>query len=193
MQACRLTGSLPQLQYLCGGSFSWPVSGSKAMDTRSVVPFVALCWCNVVMWGVCSIHALTAVEVSWLPDASDTPAAAQHPRHCCVLEAASGEKRQTAQGRRGSGVQVSTDLAAEGADVDGLMKKMDRLQTAIDAANGWEIDRQVQRATDALRCPPGLFPPLPPPSPPRLFRPLSLSQSHREEGGVYGRPADVFA
>lgn len=51
--------------------------------------------------------------------------------------------------------------------MDGLMKKMDRLQTAIDAANGWEIDRQVQRATDALRCPPGVSPtPFPTPRPP---------------------------
>jgi len=50
---------------------------------------------------------------------------------------------------------VGVELGEEGADVDALMSKMDRLQTAIDAANGWEIDRMVQRATDALRCPPG--------------------------------------
>ena len=51
--------------------------------------------------------------------------------------------------------QVSVQIGEDGADVDALMAKMDRLQTAIDAANGWEIDRHVQRATDALRCPPG--------------------------------------
>lgn len=51
--------------------------------------------------------------------------------------------------------QVSMQLGEPDADVDALMAKMDRLQTAIDACNGWEIDRQVQRATDALRCPPG--------------------------------------
>lgn len=51
--------------------------------------------------------------------------------------------------------QVSAQLAEPGADTDALMAKMDRLQTAIDACNGWELDRQVQRATDALRCPPG--------------------------------------
>jgi hypothetical protein len=54
--------------------------------------------------------------------------------------------------------QVSAQLAEPGADTDALMAKMDRLQTAIDACNGWELDRQVQRATDALRCPPGDHP-----------------------------------
>ncbi len=53
-------------------------------------------------------------------------------------------------------LQVSTGLAEEGADVDKLMARMDELQTQIDAANGWEIERTLQRATDALRCPPGL-------------------------------------
>lgn len=51
--------------------------------------------------------------------------------------------------------QVGVQLGEPDADVDALMAKMDRLQTAIDACNGWELDRQVQRATDALRCPPG--------------------------------------
>ena len=59
--------------------------------------------------------------------------------------------------------QVSAQLAEPGADTDALMAKMDRLQTAIDACNGWELDRQVQRATEALRCPPGQAPA---PSPP---------------------------
>ena len=39
--------------------------------------------------------------------------------------------------------------------MDGLMKRMDALQTEIDAANGWELERQLERATEALRCPPG--------------------------------------
>ena len=51
--------------------------------------------------------------------------------------------------------QVSAGLAEDGADVDKLMARMDELQTQIDAANGWEIERTLQRATDALRCPPG--------------------------------------
>lgn len=51
---------------------------------------------------------------------------------------------------------MSASLAEEGADTDKLMARMDELQTRIDAANGWEIERTLQRATDALRCPPGL-------------------------------------
>lgn len=46
-------------------------------------------------------------------------------------------------------------MGEAGADVEKLMARMDLLQTAIDAANGWELERQLQRATDALRCPPG--------------------------------------
>ena len=55
--------------------------------------------------------------------------------------------------------QVSAALAEEGADTVKLMARMDELQTRIDAANGWEIERTLQRATDALRCPPGLVKP----------------------------------
>lgn len=51
--------------------------------------------------------------------------------------------------------QVSTDMSAEGADMDKLSKEMDRLQNAIEAANGWELDRVLERAMDALRCPDG--------------------------------------
>ena len=43
---------------------------------------------------------------------------------------------------------------AEASDADSLMAKMDRLQTQLDAIDGWEIDRQLDRALDALRCPP---------------------------------------
>lgn len=49
-------------------------------------------------------------------------------------------------------------MAEPGADVDALMARMDRLQSEIDAANGWEQERQLERATDALRCPPGYHP-----------------------------------
>jgi hypothetical protein len=51
--------------------------------------------------------------------------------------------------------QVSARMADDGADVEALMARMERLQAAIDAVNGWELDRQLERATDALRCPPG--------------------------------------
>lgn len=51
--------------------------------------------------------------------------------------------------------QIGGRMAEEGADVEALMKRMDALQTQIDAANGWELERQLERATEALRCPPG--------------------------------------
>jgi len=35
-----------------------------------------------------------------------------------------------------------------------LMTEMGELQTAIDACDGWELDRQLEVAMDALRCPP---------------------------------------
>ena len=50
---------------------------------------------------------------------------------------------------------VSAKMAEPGADVESLMTKMDRLQSEIDACNGWELERTLARATDALRCPPG--------------------------------------
>jgi len=40
-------------------------------------------------------------------------------------------------------------------DVDKLMSRMDALQTKLDASNAWEVDRTIERAMDALRCPPG--------------------------------------
>ena len=39
--------------------------------------------------------------------------------------------------------------------MDKLSNEMDRLQNAIEAVNGWELDRVLQRAMDALRCPEG--------------------------------------
>eukprot|EP00271_Cylindrocystis_brebissonii_P015643 TRINITY_DN385_c0_g15_i1.p1 TRINITY_DN385_c0_g15~~TRINITY_DN385_c0_g15_i1.p1 ORF type:complete len:668 (-),score=135.65 TRINITY_DN385_c0_g15_i1:60-2063(-) len=50
--------------------------------------------------------------------------------------------------------QVSVDMGNPGADVDKLMAKMERIQGTLDACDGWELDRQVERALDALRCPP---------------------------------------
>ena len=50
---------------------------------------------------------------------------------------------------------VSAAMAAGDGDMDSLLSKMDRLQTQIDACNGWELERTLARATDALRCPPG--------------------------------------
>ncbi len=41
------------------------------------------------------------------------------------------------------------------AEMDKLLAEQARLQDAIDAANGWEIDRTLEMAMDALRLPPG--------------------------------------
>ena len=50
---------------------------------------------------------------------------------------------------------VTAAMGEPDADFDSLMEEMGRLQEEIDAVNGWEIDRTVEMAMDALRCPPG--------------------------------------
>lgn len=50
---------------------------------------------------------------------------------------------------------ISMQMAEPDCDMDKLMARMDQLQTKLDASNAWEIDRTVERAMDALRCPPG--------------------------------------
>src|SRR5690606_35089028 len=40
-------------------------------------------------------------------------------------------------------------------EMNALMAEQGELQDRIDAANGWELERQVEIAMDALRCPPG--------------------------------------
>jgi energy-dependent translational throttle protein EttA len=42
-------------------------------------------------------------------------------------------------------------------EFDALMEKMSRVQDQIDAANAWELDRQLEIAMDAMRLPPGDF------------------------------------
>ncbi len=41
------------------------------------------------------------------------------------------------------------------AEMDKLLAEQARIQDAIDSCNGWEIDRTLEMAMDALRCPPG--------------------------------------
>jgi energy-dependent translational throttle protein EttA len=41
------------------------------------------------------------------------------------------------------------------AAMEKLLAEQAKLQDAIDAANGWELDRTLEIAMDALRCPPG--------------------------------------
>ncbi|WP_237205350.1 energy-dependent translational throttle protein EttA [Rothia nasimurium] len=51
--------------------------------------------------------------------------------------------------------EISEEMANPDADFDALMEEMGKLQEAIDAANAWDIDSQLEQAMDALRCPPG--------------------------------------
>ena len=51
--------------------------------------------------------------------------------------------------------QVGVQMGEPDADMDALLKRMDSLQTRIDACNGFEVERQLERAMEALRCPPG--------------------------------------
>src|SRR3954463_8523786 len=51
--------------------------------------------------------------------------------------------------------EVCAAFAEPDADFDKLLAEQGELQTKIDAANAWDIERQVEIAMDALRCPPG--------------------------------------
>ncbi|QRQ77241.1 energy-dependent translational throttle protein EttA [Glutamicibacter protophormiae] len=51
--------------------------------------------------------------------------------------------------------EISEEMAKDGADFDSLLEEMGKLQEAIDAADAWDIDNQLEQAMDALRCPPG--------------------------------------
>ncbi|MGB1077001.1 MAG: energy-dependent translational throttle protein EttA [Bdellovibrionales bacterium] len=50
---------------------------------------------------------------------------------------------------------IGLEMAEPDADFDGLMAEMGELQEKIDAADGWELERFIEVAMDALRCPPG--------------------------------------
>lgn len=54
--------------------------------------------------------------------------------------------------------EISAAMADPDADFDALMAEMGDLQEKIDAADGWELDRTVDMAMNALRCPPGDWP-----------------------------------
>ncbi len=51
--------------------------------------------------------------------------------------------------------EVAAAMADPDADFEALTEEMGTLQEEIDAADGWEIDRTVEMAMEALRCPPG--------------------------------------
>jgi len=50
--------------------------------------------------------------------------------------------------------EISAQMAEPDADFDALMAEMGMLQEAIDAADAWDLDSQLEQALDALRCPP---------------------------------------
>ncbi len=51
--------------------------------------------------------------------------------------------------------EISAAMAEPDADFDKLMAEMGELQEKIDAADGWGIERTIDMAMEALRCPPG--------------------------------------
>ena len=50
--------------------------------------------------------------------------------------------------------EISALMAEPDADFGALMEEMGQLQEAIDAANAWDLDSQLEQAMEALRCPP---------------------------------------
>ncbi len=51
--------------------------------------------------------------------------------------------------------EISLLMAEPDADFDSLLAEMGTLQEEIDAADGWDLDNQLEQAMDALRTPPG--------------------------------------
>jgi ATP-binding cassette ChvD family protein len=50
--------------------------------------------------------------------------------------------------------EISVAMSDPDADFDSLLAEMGTLQEAIDAADAWDLDSQLEQAMDALRCPP---------------------------------------
>ncbi len=50
--------------------------------------------------------------------------------------------------------EVCNKMGEPDADFDSLLAKQAELQDKIDSANGWDIERTLEIAMDALRCPP---------------------------------------
>ena len=50
--------------------------------------------------------------------------------------------------------EISALMSEPDADFDSLLAEMGTLQEAIDAADAWDLDSQLEQALDALRCPP---------------------------------------
>ena len=65
--------------------------------------------------------------------------------------------RASARPRRCSTASTRSPMrfADPDADMDALLAEQAELQEKIDACNGWELERTIEIAMDALRCPPG--------------------------------------
>ncbi|MBI9115068.1 energy-dependent translational throttle protein EttA [Sanguibacter suaedae] len=50
--------------------------------------------------------------------------------------------------------EISALMAEPDADFDTLLAEMGELQEALDHADAWDLDAQLEQAMDALRCPP---------------------------------------
>lgn len=50
--------------------------------------------------------------------------------------------------------EVAAEMGDPDADFDALTAEMGELQEKIDAVDGWELDRTIEMAMEALRCPP---------------------------------------
>lgn len=50
---------------------------------------------------------------------------------------------------------IGLEMCEEGADFDALTEEMGNLQEKIEAVDGWDLERHVEIALEALRCPPG--------------------------------------
>ena len=50
--------------------------------------------------------------------------------------------------------EISELMGEPDADFDTLLAEMGELQEALDHANAWDLDSQLEQAMDALRCPP---------------------------------------
>jgi ATP-binding cassette ChvD family protein len=50
--------------------------------------------------------------------------------------------------------EISALMAEPDADFDALLAEMGELQEALDHAEAWDLDSQLEQAMDALRCPP---------------------------------------
>lgn len=70
-----------------------------------------------------------------------------------VLEGAVKATRDKLRDYEGVAAKMA-DPAVTAEQMEALMARMDRLQTELDACGGFELDRVVSRAADALRCPP---------------------------------------